>query len=292
MESRSKKTFRLIALFLNIIIIVLIGLVYNANSKNEKIKRNITKLSSKIEKKYNSDEIEKEIELYKNIDDSIKNKYDEYFTNISKLEEKIVKGESDVKIAYLTFDDGPYDLTYQVLDTLKANDVKATFFVLGKTEVEDRYKRIVDEGHTLANHTFDHNIGTGLYRSVDSFIAEVKQLEDYLYDITGYRTTLVRFPGGSPTAGSLKDGIVNRLHEMGYKYVDWTSETGDGSSQKLAIKDTWQWYIDTTSGVDIVVLLMHDYNYSTVGNLQRIIDDLKGKGYLLLPLHNKSIMAN
>ena len=62
MESRSKKAFRLIALFLNIIVIALIGLVYNANSKNEKIKRNITKLSSKIEKKYNSDEIEQEIE--------------------------------------------------------------------------------------------------------------------------------------------------------------------------------------------------------------------------------------
>ena len=124
-----------------------------------------------------------------------------------------------------------------------------------------------------------------------TFIYQVKKLEDYLYDITGYRTSIVRFPGGSPTAGKYKDEIVNRLHEMGYNYVDWTSETGDGSSKKLAEKDTWSWYQDTTRDKNIIVLLMHDYNYSTFNNLQRIIDDLKSRGFIFLPLHNKSVMA-
>jgi len=291
MESRNKTIFRLVVGFLSIFIIIVLVFVFLLYIDNKKLKKNVDDLSSQIGDGYDITSIDNEISVYQNIDKSISDKYQEYYSNIALLEDKINSGESSVKIAYLTFDDGPYDLTYQVLDLLKANDIRATFFVLGKDGVEDRYKRIVDEGHTLANHTYYHNIGGGLYDSVDSFISQVKKLEDYLYDITGYRTSIVRFPGGSPTAGSLKDGIVSRLHDMGYNYVDWTSETGDGSSKKLAEKDTWSWYIDTTRDKNIVVLLMHDYNYSTFNNLQRIIDDMRSRGFIFLPLHNKSVMA-
>lgn len=291
MESRNKTIFRLVVGFLSIFIIIVLFFAFLLYIDNKKLKKNVDDLSSQIGDGYDITSIDNEISVYQNIDKSISDKYQEYYSNIALLEDKINSGESSVKIAYLTFDDGPYDLTYQVLDLLKANDIRATFFVLGKDGVEDRYKRIVDEGHTLANHTYYHNIGSGLYDSVDSFISQVKKLEDYLYDITGYRTSIVRFPGGSPTAGSLKDGIVSRLHDMGYNYVDWTSETGDGSSKKLTEKDTWSWYKDTTKDKNIVVLLMHDYNYSTFNNLQRIIDDMRSRGFIFLPLHNKSIMA-
>ena len=292
MESRNNKIFGLVVAFLCILIIGFTYLYFYYKNQNRSLHSSLDSLSSVKLQVYDTESIDKQIEEYKNIDEAIKNKYDEYYTNIAKLEEKINKGESSAKIAYLTFDDGPYDLTYKVLDTLKANNVRATFFVLGKDGVEDRYKRIVNEGHTLANHTYYHNIGKGLYDSVDGFISQVDKLENYLYDITGYRTSLVRFPGGSATAKGLKDGIVNELHNRGYKYVDWTSETGDGSSKKLAQKDTWAWYQDTTRDKNIIVLLMHDYNYSTYNNLQRIIDDLKSRGFIFLPLHNKSCMTN
>ena len=292
MESRNNKIFGLIVTFLSILIIGFAYLYFYYKSENRSLLAKSTSLSLVETQVYDIESIDKQIEDYKNIDEAIRNKYDEYYSNIAKLEEKINRGESSVKIAYLTFDDGPYELTYKVLDTLKANNVRATFFVLGKDGVEDRYKRIVNEGHTLANHTYYHNIGSGLYSSVDSFISQVDKLENYLYDITGYRTTLVRFPGGSATAKKIKDGIVTELHNRGYRYVDWTSETGDGSSKKLAEKDTWAWYQDTTRDKNIIVLLMHDYNYSTYNNLQRIIDDLKARGFIFLPLHNKSIMAN
>ena len=291
MESGNNGLFRLVIGVLICLIIVLLVFIVLVNIDNSSLKLKINDLSSNIEDGYDIDSINKEILIYKNIDDSIKNKYDEYYSNIALLEDKINKGESSVKIAYLTFDDGPYDLTYQVLDLLKFNDIRATFFVLGKDDTQEQYKRIVSEGHTLANHTYYHNIGSGLYDSADSFISQVKKLEDYLYNITGYRTSIVRFPGGSPTAGKYKDEIVDRLHEMGYNYVDWTSETGDGSSKKLAEKDTWSWYVDTTRDKDIIVLLMHDYNYSTFNNLQRIIDDLRARGFIFLPLHNKSSMV-
>lgn len=292
MESRSNKVFGLAVGLLIVLILGLLCVYFYYRNENEKLRFDLASLSSIDLEVYDFDSIDKQIEDFKNIDEAIKNKYDEYYTNISKLEQKINNGETSVKIAYLTFDDGPYELTYKVLDLLKANNIRATFFVLGKDGVEDRYKRIVNEGHTLANHTYYHNIGRGLYDSVDGFISQVDKLEKYLYDITGYRTTLVRFPGGSPTAGSLKEGIVNELHNRGYKYVDWTSETGDGSSKKLAQKNTWQWYVDTTADKNIIVLLMHDYNYSTFNDLQRIIDDLRARGFIFLPLHNKSVMAN
>ena len=291
MESRNKTIFRLVVCVLSVLIIIVLFFVFLLYIDNNKLKKSIDDLSSRVGDGYDIASIDNEISVYQNIDKSISDKYQEYYSNIALLEDKINRGESSVKIAYLTFDDGPYDLTYQVLDLLKANDIRATFFVLGKDGVEDRYKRIVNEGHTLANHTYYHNIGGGLYDSADSFISQVKKLEDYLYDITGYRTSIVRFPGGSPTAGKYKDEIVNRLHDMGYNYVDWTSETGDGSSKKLAEKDTWSWYVDTTRDKNIVVLLMHDYNYSTFNNLQRIIDDMRSRGFIFLPLHNKSVMA-
>ena len=291
MESRNRRLFKLIIIcFIVVIISLLCGLLL-IYFDNKELEDRIKTLSFNLGDKYDIESIDNEIAIYQDLDKSISDKYEEYYSNIALLEDKINKGESSVKIAYLTFDDGPYDLTYSVLDLLKANNIRATFFVLGKDGVEDRYKRIVDEGHTLANHTYYHNIGRGLYDSADSFIYQVKKLEDYLYDITGYRTSIVRFPGGSPTAGKYKDEIVNRLHEMGYNYVDWTSETGDGSSKKLAEKDTWSWYQDTTRDKNIIVLLMHDYNYSTFNNLQRIIDDLKSRGFIFLPLHNKSVMA-
>lgn len=290
MERRNKAVFGLVKLLLSFLIVFFYGLSIYYDSENEKLESMISELSID-DKQYDVESIDKEISIYNNLDSSIKDMYDEYYTNISLLENKINNGESNVKIAYFTFDDGPYDLTDKVLDLLKTNNIRATFFVLGKDGVNDKYLRIVNEGHTLANHTYYHSLGNGLYDSVDSFISQVKKLEDYLYDITGYRTTIVRFPGGSPTAGSNKDAIVNKLHEMGYNYVDWTSETGDGSSKKLAEKDTWAWYQDTTRDKNIIVLLMHDYNYQTYSNLQRIIDDLKNRGFIFLPLHNKSIMV-
>ena len=221
MESGNKGLFRLIIGVLICLIIVLFLFIVLVNIDNSSLKLKINDLSSNIADGYDIDSIDKEILIYKNIDDSIKNKYDEYYSNIALLEDKINKGESSVKIAYLTFDDGPYDLTYQVLDLLKSNDIRATFFVLGKDDTQEQYKRIVSEGHTLANHTYYHNIGSGLYDSADSFISQVKKLEDYLYNITGYRTSIVRFPGGSPTAGKYKDEIVDRLHEMGYNCITY-----------------------------------------------------------------------
>ena len=289
MEQGNSRLYAIVAILFSILASLLLTLQIKESYIVKNLKSQLTEHEFYDN---NTKNIGKKKNEYTNIDESINNTKEELFTNIRKLEEKIEAGESDAKIAYLTFDDGPYQLTYQVLDILKEEKVPATFFVLGK-DASDRYKRIVNEGHTLANHTYYHNIGKGLYRSSDSFMSQVNQLEDYLYNITGYKTNLVRFPGGSETANTynVKDEIINKLHDKGYKYVDWTCETGDGSDKRLQQKSEWQWYKDTCKDQKIMVLLMHDYHDGTVKILPDIIKDLKSQGYLILPLSTNSIMA-
>ncbi|MBE6032865.1 MAG: hypothetical protein E7224_06695, partial [Clostridiales bacterium] len=119
-----------------------------------------------------------------NMDQNIADLKQEYAQNIRTLEDKILAGESDVKIAYLTFDDGPYKQTEQYLAILDQYDIKATFFVIGRPDRADYYRLIRDKGHTIANHTYSHGIRKGLYDSPQSFIGQVNKLEDLLYEET------------------------------------------------------------------------------------------------------------
>ena len=83
--------------------------------------------------------------------------------------------KSDEKKAYLTFDDGPtIKATGKILDILKAEDVKATFFVVGKhvKEHPELVKREYEEGHYIANHGYSHN-NKILYQNMESFRNEI-----------------------------------------------------------------------------------------------------------------------
>lgn len=108
---------------------------------------------------------------------------------------KTADGERKV---YLTFDDGPSGNTGEILDILAEYDVKATFFVVGKEEekYQPLYKRIVEEGHTLAMHSYSHKYDE-IYQSKESFAADLSKLQEFLYDTTGVWCRYCRFPGGS-----------------------------------------------------------------------------------------------
>ena len=90
----------------------------------------------------------------------------------SKIREIYNKKE---KVAYLTFDDGPTKtITPKVLDILEEEDVKATFFVIGKSveSYPEIVKRAYEEGHYIANHGYSHD-NNKLYKSEESFINEI-----------------------------------------------------------------------------------------------------------------------
>ena len=178
---------------------------------------------------------------------------------------------------YLTFDDGPSENTNKILDILKQYDVKATFFVVGKTDKNSVavYKRIVNEGHTLGMHSYSHDYGE-IYSSLENYVLDLKRLEDYLFQVTGVRPKYVRFPGGSSNKVSKVDmkELTAYLNDNGYVYYDWNLSSKDADYSYLSsdrIVENCMSQIEDYSKE--VIILMHDANDKkpTVDALQRMI---------------------
>ena len=178
---------------------------------------------------------------------------------------------------YLTFDDGPSENTNKILDILKQYDVKATFFVVGKTDKNSVavYKRIVNEGHTLGMHSYSHDYGE-IYSSLENYVLDLKRLEDYLFQVTGVRPKYVRFPGGSSNKVSKVDmkELTAYLNDNGYVYYEWNLSSKDADYSYLSsdrIVENCMSQIEDYSKE--VIILMHDANdkKSTVDALQRMI---------------------
>lgn len=272
---------------------------YDTNDIENKIKLNEEKLSNLTKQEEKLDE---EIISYEDIDKQINDTKNTYFSSIKTLEDLIISGNSNKKIAYLTFDDGPYYSTYEFLDVLDRYDVKATFFVQGTNGQycymhKDQdcyllYKEYVKRGHTIANHTYHHLVGDRyVYQSSDNFIRSIEIQEKIINEQTGgYKTNIVRFPGGSATAKGLKNEIIEKLREKGYGWVDWTANDGDGG-RLYSDEHAWNNFISTIDQ-NIEVVLFHDYNYYTLSILPRVIEYLRENGYILLPLFYESNMVN
>lgn len=198
------------------------------------------------------------------------------------------KEETTGKRVYLTFDDGPSIYTGQILDILAENDVKATFFVIGRDEqFYDYYKRIVEEGHTIGMHSYSH-VYQDFYESVDSFGEELTKLNDLIYDVTGTRSSIFRFPGGSSnTVAPLPiEDYIAYLNENNINYYDWNSLNGDAVTSGLSPEQLVDNIMNDVSKNQDSIVLMHDLQttHTTVESLQLLIDTLKGEGYEILPI--------
>ena len=311
-EKKEKKEFKIpkksiiieiiLVFFTLLFIIGSILLLFDILGKKDKYSNEIKEYEEKIKTKNKElDDIKVELSHYKDLDNSIKNKKDEYYNLLKEFESKVLDGESDKKIAYLTFDDGPYYNTYRVFDILDEYGVKATFFTTNTNgeycfdnKGENcwvRYKEYLDRGHTIANHTYTHAIFRGLYNSVDSFMGAVIDQENLVKEQTGgYVTNILRFPGGSVTAGNLKESIIERLRERGYGWIDWSALDGDAEDVE---NETQAWnYLMSTLGDKVEVILFHDYSSITSNILPDVINHLREEGYVLLPLFYESRMVN
>lgn len=306
---KKKDHFVVIEIFL-ILFIVLCGLcAFFLLSKLQQREKNYESLSKDYKAlveeldtlKTEKASLEKDIESFRNIDQTIESTKKEYFNHIKQLEDDILAGKSDKKIAYLTFDDGPYYNTYKIFDILDQYNVKATFFTTNTNgeycfdnKSENcwiRYKEYVLRGHTIANHTYTHSIFRGLYDSPDSFMDAVIRQEELVKEKTGgYVTNIVRFPGGSVTAGGNKDAIIERLRARGYGWADWNSEDGDGRDLS-SNEQAWR-ILTNTIDEKLEVVLLHDYNPYTTALLPRIIEYLQDNGYELYPMFYESHMVN
>ncbi len=196
------------------------------------------------------------------------------------------------KRVYLTFDDGPSINTPKILDILQEYDVKATFFVIGKTDEfsKDMYKRIVDEGHSIGLHSYSHRYDQ-IYESVESFEDDLLKLSDLIYENTNHKPDIYRFPGGSGNQVSDLDMsvFIQAIEDKGITYFDWNVANGDGSNKYLSPEESYRNIMDGVKIFNNSIVLMHDsYNkISTVESLPKIIEALLENHVEILPLTNQ-----
>lgn len=194
---------------------------------------------------------------------------------------------TDKKVAYLTFDDGPSNNTHQILDILKQNNIKATFFVLG-SQVEifpETTNRIYNEGHYIANHGYSHKYSE-IYQSPEQVLNEFNQCNQIVaktINVPEYNSHLFRFPGGSVGGkyAELKKQAITLLEQNDILHIDWNSLTGDSER----VNPTEEYLMDnlqkTTEGKNSLVILMHDAQAKkiTAETLPKVIEYLQQQGY-------------
>ncbi len=195
---------------------------------------------------------------------------------------------NQVKRAYLTFDDGPSGNTGEILDILDANDVKATFFVVGRgEEYYDTYRDIVNRGHTLGLHSYTHDYDK-IYASLDDFVEDIEELQNLLYDVTGVKCIYYRFPGGSSNTVSKvdMDMLIDYVDTAGLVYYDWNALNNDAVCGSFTPEQLVDNIMKDAVCQDDVVILMHDLDarHTTVESLQMLIDELRAEGFTLLPI--------
>ena len=239
-------------------------------------------------------EEQKSIELQTELDNT-KKQSEQINTQVEELKEEIKKLQTSKqeemnqqKIAYLTFDDGPSDNTVEILDFLKEHKIPATFFVVGNKNRLDIYKRIVDEGHTLGNHTYGHDYNE-IYKSPEAFFKDVEKLNDLLEEATGERSSILRFPGGSNNTVSRHAGgngimeiMCKEAKDKGYNFFDWNVDSLDASKSKQSMDVIVKSVVGGAQYTDQAVILMHDApaKTTTVDALPHIVEGLKKQGFI------------
>lgn len=219
----------------------------------------------------------------------------EYGQTVRQLEDMINAGESDYRICYLTFDDGPTYMTPDFLDKLQELDVYATFFTIGNSmqgaaSLRNSYlRREAREGHSIANHTYTHAHNGSLYKSSANFLAAVEQQDQLVYEVTGMHTDIVRFPCGS-YYGNYRSANLKGLEERGYEWMDWVGNAFDSGSKNRSSAWISSTVISQVREDKITVVLMHDWNKNTLGALKSIVTTLRNENYLFLPLFKESCM--
>lgn len=211
-------------------------------------------------------------------------------TNVSSTVSQTPPVADDRKVVYLTFDDGPSKNTPKLLDTLDELGVKATFFVVGNAvnSYPQYLTEIANRGHAVALHAYSHEYNE-IYKSEEAYFADLEKIQLLVYNWTGIRTNIIRFPGGSSNGVSkqycpgLMTSLTKKVVEKGYQYYDWNVDSHDADGK----------YAKPSTPVDVILgfvkeytpkkinLLMHDtyYKTTTIEALPEIVEYYRNLGY-------------
>ena len=199
------------------------------------------------------------------------------------------------KVVYLTFDDGPSTTnTPGILDVLDRYNVKATFFILGKSiegneEAKNILKETAKRGHARANHTYSHDYSY-LYpnrtMNVDNIVSDIEKNNSIMKEVLGedFSTRVIRFPGGY-WSWEGRTAMKEAMEQNGYYNVDWNALNKDAEGKPKNADELLQSTKETVEALgpeaDSVVLLMHDTygKEETVKALPQIIEYLQEKEF-------------
>ena len=188
-------------------------------------------------------------------------------------EEAPVAASANTKLIAFTFDDGPSAYTATLLDGLKARGAKVTFFMNGTNgshgivNHKDLLTRMRDEGHQLANHTYQHLIPFDSY-GASTIASEVSRVESLLFDrMGGSYTDMVRTPGGA-VGGAVKSTVAAPIILWSVDPLDWKYRNANTVYNKIV-----------SQAHDGAIVLAHDIYQTSVQGALRAIDTLKSQGY-------------
>ena len=200
--------------------------------------------------------------------------------------------KEDSGTIYLTFDDGPSDRTSDILEILDRYDIKATFFVCGGNgeKEQELMRQVAEAGHTIGIHSISHDYEK-IYASVESYLDDFYETYMSVYNATGVKPQIFRFPGGSINNYNRFTymQIIAEMTRRGFVYYDWNVSGED------AVKGA-NWtsiYNNIMSGIqrntaDRSIVLLHDSQSkeNTVYVLEDVIDELLADGYKFDKLDN------
>ena len=269
--------FNIIVTIITIITLMLV--IYYSVDTSIKLKKNKQYVTQIIEYQKEQEEIEKQKEAERQ--SRIPKLTDEGKENLKNIY------HSEAKRAFLTFDDGPSQNTNDILNILKENNIKATFFVLG-SQVEvfpETTNRIYNEGHYIANHGYSHKYSS-IYQSSEQILNEYNQCNQIVANtikVPEYNSHLFRFPGGfvGGKYAQIKAEALPLLEQNNILYVDWNSLTGDSEKVNPTEEYLMNNLQKTTQGKNSLVILMHDSQAKriTVDFLPKVIEYLTQQGY-------------
>lgn len=281
----------IISILFCILVLLFIRIYFNSYDYNEEIDVDLCKIV------WSPDEslLNQVMEENKTEEMAWKERYNRYISLCPDMYVDTIKpiihiGER--KIAYISFDDGPSNVTPKILDTLKEYEAKATFFIIAgnvKEEEIDILKRIIDEGHSIGIHTYSHKY-SDIYSSVEAYLEDFYKVYQLIYEATGVKTKIFRFPWGSSNTYNkkIKNELITEMERRGFSYFDWnvSAEDSIGNPSQASIKKN---ILKDLDRFDAPIVLMHDsaINNNTAKILPEILKIMKDKGYVFDILENR-----
>ena len=178
----------------------------------------------------------------------------------------------------ISFDDGPAtNHTLAILQVLRQQNVKATFFCIGNRIAgnENIIKQIIEEGHVIGNHSYSHHFWFDMF-SAKKMLGDMQLMDNKIKEVTGLQPKLFR-----PPYGVTNPNLAKAIITGGYIPVGWSVRSMD-----TVIKDEEKLLHKINASLKPgAVFLFHDTSATTLQTLPAFIKEVKSKGYQIIPLN-------